>query len=98
MTKQRRRELIGLTAVASLTLLALVPAGIAAAATTRSESPAAYPSLPGRFYSVTATSANDVWAVGLGAAGGQIAHWNGSSWAGLPVQRGLPERVGTVRY
>jgi hypothetical protein len=40
-----------------------------------------YPSWAGRFYSVSATSAGNVWAVGLSAAGGQIAHWNGSSWS-----------------
>jgi hypothetical protein len=40
-----------------------------------------YPSWAGRFYSVSAASAKDVWAVGLSAAGGQVANWNGSSWA-----------------
>lgn len=39
-----------------------------------------YPSWAGRFYSVSATSAGDVWAVGLSAAGGQIARWNGKTW------------------
>ena len=48
---------------------------------TGSLSPATYPSWAGRFYSVSATSADDVWAVGLSAAGGQIAHWDGNSWA-----------------
>ena len=47
----------------------------------RTLSPATYPSWAGRFYSVSATSASDVWAVGLSAAGGQIAHWDGSSWS-----------------
>jgi len=50
-------------------------------ARTRSQSLATYPSWPGRFYRVAATSANNVWAVGLAAAGGQISHWNGRSWA-----------------
>ena len=40
-----------------------------------------YPSWAGRFYSVSASSRRNVWAVGLSAAGGQIAHWNGRSWA-----------------
>ena len=48
---------------------------------TGSLSLATYPSWAGRFYSVSATSADDVWAAGLSAAGGQIAHWDGSSWA-----------------
>ena len=48
---------------------------------TRALSAATYPSWAGRFYSVSATSADDVWAVGLSAAGGQIAHWDGNSWA-----------------
>ncbi len=52
-----------------------------AAAPAASVSQGQYPSWAGRFYSVAATSADDVWAVGLSAAGGQIAHWNGSSWA-----------------
>jgi hypothetical protein len=43
-------------------------------------SAAQYPSVSGRFYHVAATSANDVWAVGLGGAGALISHWNGSSW------------------
>ena len=34
--------------------------------------------MAGRFYHVAATSASDVWAVGL--QGGAIWHWNGSSW------------------
>jgi hypothetical protein len=51
------------------------------AATVRALVPAAYPSWAGRFYSAAATSKRDVWAVGLSAAGGQIAHWNGRSWA-----------------
>ncbi len=41
MTKQRRRMLIGLAAVASLTLLTLAPAGLAAAAGTGSIAAAA---------------------------------------------------------
>ncbi len=98
MTKQRRRKLMGLAAVVGLTLLTLVPAGIAAAARTgsiaaaagtRSLSPATYPSWPGRFYSVSATSADNVWAVGLGGTGGQIAHWNGSSWANYLFSEGF---------
>lgn len=57
MTKQRTRSLMGLAAVASVTLLTLAPAGIAAAAGTGSVSaarslsvsPAAYPQLAGPF-------------------------------------------------
>lgn len=56
-------------------------ASMQTAARTGGLSPATYPSWQGRFYSVSATSARNVWAVGLSAAGGQIAHWNGSSWA-----------------
>jgi hypothetical protein len=65
-------KLAVLSVVAGLALLALPPASIASAT---------YPTYAGRFYSVAATSANDVWAVGLSAAGGQIAHWNGKSWS-----------------
>jgi hypothetical protein len=56
-------------------------AALVSATGTGSLSPATYPSWAGRFYKVTATSASNVWAVGLSGAGGQIAHWNGSSWA-----------------
>jgi hypothetical protein len=58
MQKQRTHKLIILTAAVGLTLLALAPAGIAAAASraraggTQSQVPAAYPSWAGRFYSV----------------------------------------------
>ncbi len=86
----RRQKLIGLTAAGILTLLTLAPAGIAAAAT-RPLSPATYPSVPGRFYSVSAASANDVWAVGLSAAGGQISHWNGKSWTEYQFSTGFQD-------
>jgi hypothetical protein len=96
-----RRMLIVLTLAAGLTLLVLIPAGVAGAAAhqpqagsghttaaargteagTGSVSQGQYPSWEGRFYSVSATSADEVWAAGLSAAGGQVAHWNGSSWA-----------------
>src|SRR5271165_1412769 len=88
MGELRRRRLIGLTALASLALLTLSPAGIAAA-TTGLRSPATYPSAPGRFYRVAATSANDVWAVGLTSGPALIWHWNGSSWAEYPFSRDL---------
>ena len=58
-----------------------------AAARTRPLSPATYPSVSGRFYHVAATSANDVWAVGL--PGGSIWHWNGSSWVSYPFSQGF---------
>ncbi len=93
MTKQRRRTLLGLTAVASLTL-ALAPAGIAAAARTGSPSPASlspaqYPSVGGVLYHVAATSTKDVWAVGLTSGPALIWHWNGSSWREYPFNPDL---------
>ena len=48
---------------------------------TGSLSATTYPTWAGRFYSVSASSRRNVWAVGLSAVGGQIAHWNGRSWA-----------------
>ena len=89
MTKPRRRKLMGLAAVASLTLLTLAPAGLAAAARTGSLSRAQYPSTSGSFYDVAATSANDVWAVGLTSGPALIWHWNGSSWRSYPFSQDL---------
>jgi len=60
-----------------------------AVAGTRSLSPATYPGWPGRFYHVAATSANDVWAVGIGGTGGQIGHWNGRSWTDYLFSEGF---------
>jgi hypothetical protein len=48
-------------------------------------SPAQYPSVPGRFYHVAATSADDVWAVGLPYA--SIWHWNGFTWVSYPMSQ-----------
>jgi hypothetical protein len=81
MIAQRTSKLIVLTAVAGLALLALAPTAMAKPASTARVASSTYPSYAGRFYSVAATSAKDVWAVGLSAAGGQIAHWNGRSWS-----------------
>ena len=89
MTKRPRRRLMGLTAVASLTLLALAPAGIAAAARTGSLAAVQYPSVSGRFYHVAATSADDVWVVGLTSGPALISHWNGSSWQEYPLSQDL---------
>jgi hypothetical protein len=58
-----------------------------APATTRSLSPAQYPSTGGRFYSVAATSADDVWAVGLTSSVALVWHWNGSSWQAYPFSQ-----------
>ena len=105
MTMQRKRNLVGLTAVVSVMLFTLgqagiaaaartesvSPASVAAAARTESLSPAAYPSVVGRFYSVTAASSNDVWAVGLSGAGGRISHWNGKSWANYTYNTGFQD-------
>lgn len=60
-----------------------------AVAGTRSLSAATYPSWPGRLYHVAAVSAKDVWAVGIGGTGGQIAHWNGSSWTDYLFSEGF---------
>jgi hypothetical protein len=93
MTGRKSALVAGL---AVLTFVMMGPAGIATASgtpaaahhkqqaapksTARSATPATYPSYGGRFYHVAATSASNVWAVGIGSTGGQIAHWNGSSW------------------
>ena len=45
--------------------------------------------------SVAATSANDVWAVGLGRSAGEtqghglLEHWNGKQWQSEPVPQGI---------
>jgi hypothetical protein len=60
-----------------------------AMAETRSLSATTYPSWPGRLYHVAATSAHDIWAVGIGGTGGQIAHWNGTSWTDYLFSEGF---------
>jgi hypothetical protein len=39
------------------------------------------PSVPGRLTAVAATSADDVWAVGLTSGPPLILHWNGGAWS-----------------
>ena len=58
-------------------------------AATRSTAPdapavASPPAFPGRLYGVTAISASDVWAVGLGNGGTLELHFNGSKWTQYP--------------
>src|ERR1700728_4760033 len=43
------------------------------------------PAVPGRVTSVAATSAGDVWAVGLTSGPPLILHWNGSAWLQYPI-------------
>jgi hypothetical protein len=40
---------------------------------------------PGQLLGVTATRADDVWAVGSGPSGAEIFHYDGTSWAPVPV-------------
>jgi hypothetical protein len=62
--------------------LAFSVPGAAASAASGPASRQAYPTFPGRLYSVAAISADDVWAAGLGEPGGSlIVHWNGRTWS-----------------
>jgi len=84
----------GLAASAAVTLAVTGLAGPAQAAPSRLSplfitrtaarpgvlKPALGPAIPGRLYSVAATSARDVWAVGLTSGPPLLLHWNGSSW------------------
>jgi hypothetical protein len=67
--------------------VALVPAGLLVAApaaanasAARPATPTQYPSVSGRFYAIAASSASNVWAVGLQPTSSLIEHWNGQSW------------------
>jgi hypothetical protein len=66
-----------ISAVAAGLALA-VPATVAAS--TGAPRPA-YPTVPGRLYSVAAISADDVWAVGLDGCCSLAVHWDGSTWS-----------------
>ena len=88
----KTRKLSILTALAGLTLVTLAPAGIATAARTpgaviRSLAPGIYPSVQGRFTRLAATSAHDVWAVGLTSGPALLWHWNGSTWVEYPFSQ-----------
>ena len=50
---------------------------------------AGYRTFSGRLYSVAATSASNVWAVGLHPNSSLIVHWNGTTWA-----QSLATRIG----
>jgi hypothetical protein len=70
---------VAATAVAAVIVVSVLPAGH------RSAGPA--PFFPGGLEGVTATSADDAWAVGC--ADGKctkslIVHWNGTTWAQIP--------------
>ena len=39
------------------------------------------PTFPGVLHGVSATSATDAWAVGVGRGGTLILHWNGTAWS-----------------
>jgi hypothetical protein len=47
------------------------------------------PAVPGRLTGVAATSADDVWAVGLTSGPPLVLHWNGSSWLQYPISPDL---------
>jgi hypothetical protein len=78
-----RRLAVPATAVlAAAALVAFIPAAMPAAqAAPRPSADAGYTPVAGRFYGVSATSPWDVWAVGLGANGSLIQHWNGQAWS-----------------
>ena len=67
--------------VAAAGLALTVPGAVAGAAVTGTPARAASPAVSGRLYAVTAVSARDVWAVGLGPDGSLALHWNGDAWA-----------------
>jgi hypothetical protein len=46
----------------------------------RSVTPRSQPSVGGRLYDIAATSADDVWAVGLSGADPLVLHFNGAQW------------------
>jgi hypothetical protein len=94
------KQAFGWAALLSATAAALTLGAVAApagATATRAATPAAAPTaapdvpavaapaFPGRLYSVTAISASDVWAVGLGNEGTLELHFNGSKWTQSPV-------------
>src|ERR1700690_3276681 len=41
-------------------------------------------SAAGRLTGVSADSASDAWAVGVGVSGGLTLHWDGTSWTPVP--------------
>jgi hypothetical protein len=51
--------------------------------------PALGPSTAGRFTAAAATSADDVWAVGLTSGPPLIWHWNGAAWVDYPFSPDL---------
>jgi hypothetical protein len=81
MTRRPRYALLS-AAIAALSLGAAALAGAppAAASPARGAAPSAAPAFSGRLYSVAATSASDVWGVGLNGNGSLIVHYNGTSW------------------
>jgi len=51
--------------------------------------PALGPSVAGRLTAAAATSAHDVWAVGLTSGPPLVFHWNGSAWWQYPISPDL---------
>jgi hypothetical protein len=66
-------------AAAGAALCLAAPATAAAAAPGRAQS--SVPAVSGRLYGTAATSASDVWAVGLDPGGALIMQWNGTAWS-----------------
>jgi hypothetical protein len=76
----------------------LIPATAAVAAP--AGAPSSIPAVSGRLYGTAATSASDIWAVGLDPGGSLIEHWNGTAWTRVPSPTPAPagalERVAVV--
>ena len=67
--------------VAAAGLALALPGTVAGAAVSSTPARAAFPAVSGRLYAVTAVSARDVWAAGLGPDGSLALHWDGYAWA-----------------
>jgi len=83
MTKFLRRYLTG--TAASLMLVAAASTEGAGALAAPGVRPAFGQAFAGRLYGAAATSAGNVWAVGLNGCCGLIIHFNGSTWTQDPV-------------
>ncbi len=77
MRRHLRHACAAATAGAALCLAAPATAAVAAPG----RAPSSIPAVSGRLYGTAATSASDVWAVGLDPGGALIMHWNGTAWS-----------------
>jgi hypothetical protein len=85
MNKHMRRYLTAAAAGSLLVAASLAGTQAWAAPAPHVGSPALGPAFGGRLYGVAATSASEVWAVGLAGCCGLILHSDGSTWTQDPV-------------